>query len=259
VWAAFMMAGPIGIGHGQDCALFLAVIVGAFALGERGKPFLCGLVIGLGMVKFHLFLLWPLVLLVQKRWRMILGLATCGLAQLLISVAVIGWSGLQRYADFILHLDRYYSPELYINIGAIFLNLHVAYPPLLVMPTVVVAGLVLWSSRHAGQLWMTFALAGAGSLLVGPHVYGYDGTMLLVPAWCAIFLSGLPVLRLAAATICTPLPVLAAIAGPPAACFTACVLLVFTIALCMENRRDGRAERIVLAAQAPALEQYGLP
>ena len=47
-----------------------------------------------------------------------------------------------------------------------------------------VIGLVLWSSRRASELWTTFALAGAGSLLIGPHAYGYDGTMLLLPALC---------------------------------------------------------------------------
>jgi hypothetical protein len=131
VWAAFMMAGPIGIAHGQDCALFLAVIVGAFALGEKERPFLSGLVLGLGMLKFHLFLLWPLVLVAQRRWRMVLGLAVCCLAQALLLISVIGWAGLPRYANFILRLDAYYSPERYINVGAILMNLPIPYQPLL--------------------------------------------------------------------------------------------------------------------------------
>jgi hypothetical protein len=115
-----------------------------------------------------------------------------------------------------------------------------------------VVGVVVWSSRRASQLWMTFALAGAGSLLIGPHAYGYDGTMLLLPAWCAIFLSNMPFLKVAAATICTPLPVLANIAGPPFACFTACVLLVFTIALVLETRARRASTDASIPSSAPA-------
>jgi hypothetical protein len=232
-WAAVLIFGPLGVANGQDCALYLAVLIGAFALGDRDKFFLSGLVLGLGMVKFHLFLLWPFVLLVQKRWRMFSGLMVCCLAQALLSVSLIGWSGLRPYLDFIRHF--YTSPEKGIDIGAILLNLGLSYQPVLVALTILVAGLVLWAARRTGPLWMMFALAIAGSLSIGPHVHYYDGTMILLPAWCVIFLSGLPVSRLAAATICTPLTTIAIILGPPLACFTALLLLAFVIALCLES------------------------
>jgi hypothetical protein len=236
VWAVLMVLPPTGIAHGQDCALYLAVLIGAFALGDRKKFFLSGLVLGLGMVKFHLFLLWPLVLLIQKRWRMLSGMAVCCLAQLLLSVAVVGWSGLLRYVNFILHLDRYYSPERNINVGAILLNLRLSYLPYGVLLTIFVVGMVLWAAHRIGPLWLMFALATAGSLSIGPHAYTYDGTMLLLPAWCVIFLSGLPVSRLAAATLCSPLTLVAGAMDTPYVCFTALVVLVFVIALCLESR-----------------------
>jgi hypothetical protein len=221
-------------------------MVAAFALGEKNKPLASGIVLGLGMVKFHLFLLWPLVLLVQRRWRMLFGLAGCAVVQLLLAVSVIGWGGLRKYVEFILGLDKYYSPERYVNVGTILVNLGIDNQPLLITLTLAVAGLVLWSARRSDRIWMTFALATAGSLLIGPHVYAYDGAMLLAPSWCAIFMSETPILRLAAATLCTPLPVLANIAGPPFACFTACVLLVFAIGLCIENSNALRRSHLIL-------------
>ena len=107
------------------------------------------------MMKFHLFLLWPLVLLVQRHWRMLAGFVVCGLGQGLLSLAIVGWSGLWGYAGFILHLNRYYSPEKNIDINAILLNAGISSRPLLIILTVLVMGLVLWCCRRTGPLWMT--------------------------------------------------------------------------------------------------------
>src|SRR5271157_5414313 len=186
VWGALLSVGPLGIANGQDCAVFLALLCGAFVLGEKKRLFLCGLVLGLGLTKFHLFLLWPLVLLVQRRWRMLAGFAICGLGQALLSLVILGWSGLCGYVAFATHLNRYFSPERYLDINAILLNIGISSRPLLIVLTALVVGLVLWCSRRTAPLWMTFTLATAGSLLISPHVYGYDATMLLLPAWCVI-------------------------------------------------------------------------
>jgi len=238
VWGALFFAGPLGIMHGQDCALFLALLCGAFALGERKRMFLCGLVLGLGLMKFHLFLLWPLVLLVQRRWRMFAGLAVCGLGQGLLTLAIVGWSGLGEYAAFILHLDRYYSPIKNIDLNAILLNAGISSQPFLIVLTALVVGLVLWCSRRTGPLWITFTLATAGSLLIGPHVYTYDGTMLLLPIWCVLSLSRFRVAGLTAATICTPIAAIASSCGPPLAGFMALALFVFVAGVCLESLRN---------------------
>ncbi len=240
VWGALFFAGPLGIIHGQDGALFLAVLCGALVLGEKKRMFLCGLVLGLGLMKFHLFLLWPLVLLVQRHWRMLAGFVVCGLGQGLLSLAIVGWSGLWGYAGFILHLNRYYSPEKNIDLNAILLNAGISSRPLLIILTVLVMGLVLWCCRRTGPLWMTFTLATAGSLLIGPHVYTYDGTMLLLPVWCVMFLSTFRIARLTAATICTPIALLTSTFGPPFAGFMALALLVFVVGVCLESERSVR-------------------
>jgi hypothetical protein len=244
VWGALFFAGPMGIAHGQDCALFLALLCGAFALGEKKRAFLCGLVLGLGLMKFHLFLMWPLVLLVQRRWRILAGFSVCGLGQGLLSLAILGWSGLWGYAGFILHLDRYSSPEKNLDINAILLDTGMSSRPLLVILTTLVVGLVLWCSRGTGPLWLTYTLATAGSLLIGPHVYTYDGTMLLLPIWCVISLSHFRIARLTAATICTPITTIASICGPPFACLMALALLIFAVGVCLESEHFFRRQSL---------------
>jgi hypothetical protein len=53
-------------------------------------------------------------------------------------------------------------------------------------------------------LWRVFALASTASLLLVPHVYLYDATMLLLPVWCGMFLSHSRFTAIAAATLCMP-------------------------------------------------------
>jgi hypothetical protein len=238
LWGALFFGGPLGIANGQDCALFLTLLCLSFVLGEKHRMFLCGLVLGLGLMKFHLFLMWPLVLLVQKRWRLLAGFTVSGLTQALLTLAVLGWGGMRSYADFILHLNAYYAPEKNIDINAILLNAGLSSRLLLILLSALIVALILWCARKPSPLWMTFALATAGSLLVAPHAYGYDGTMLLLPVWSVIFLSRFRIAKLAAATICTPITAIAAGIGPPFACFFALTLVVFVVAICVESQRN---------------------
>ena len=41
----------------------LAIAIGAYALEERGRSFWSGVILGLGLIKFHLFVLVPVVML----------------------------------------------------------------------------------------------------------------------------------------------------------------------------------------------------
>jgi hypothetical protein len=52
----------------------------------------------------------------------------------------------------------------------------------------IVIGLEPAASWRA-PLWRWIAAPSAGSLLVPPHVYGYDAGLLLLSVWLAIFIS----------------------------------------------------------------------
>ncbi len=53
---------------GRACPV--GVVVASYALAEKGRP-VAGAVLSLGLIKFHLFVLWPVLLAVQKKWRML--------------------------------------------------------------------------------------------------------------------------------------------------------------------------------------------
>ena len=83
-------------------------------------------------------------------------------------------------------------------------------------------------------LWRAVAAASAGSLLVAPHVYGYDAGLLLAGLWLAMFESGeqsgsWP--RITATVLLTPVPMLLSLAGSPWAAATALALFAFLASL----------------------------
>jgi Glycosyltransferase family 87 len=252
VLGTLFFATPMGIALGQDCALYLGIVCVAFMLGERQRYFLCGLLLGLGLTKFHLYLLWPFVLLFERRWRMLLGFTVSGVIQGLVSLAVLGWAGLTGLADesgylgFILHLNTYYAPKMNIDINSILLNTGLFSRPLLIGLTALLVGLILWSCRSTNSLGVTFALAISGSLLIAPHTYSYDGAMLLVPMWAIVAQPGFRWAKIGAFAVCSPLSVFAGFLGPPVEFFLAILLLFFAVAVSVENRL-GVAKELVLA------------
>jgi hypothetical protein len=97
VFAAFSLPGPLGIASGQDCAMLLTIFVVAFELTDRGRPLAGGAVLALMLIKFHLILLWPVALLLQRRWKMLAGFCAAGIAEACLSLALGGMEGARTY------------------------------------------------------------------------------------------------------------------------------------------------------------------
>ena len=233
IFGSMYLPTALGIAHGQDCVLIAAVVLGVYALARREQYFSSGAVLGLGLIKFHLFLLWPLALLVQKRWRMMAGACAAVAVELLVSLALAGPGGMARYFALLQMSDLRRlspSPELMINVRGLALNLgidSVAVTGVLTAAVVVLTAVACWRA----PLWRCVAAASAGSLLVVPHVYGYDAGLLLVGLWLAMFESHDKGVRIAATVLLTPLPLLLGLAGAPWAAATPLALLAFLSSL----------------------------
>lgn len=237
IFGSMYLPTALGIAHGQDCVLILLIVLGAYTLAQREQHLSSGAVLGLGLIKFHLFLLWPLALLVQKRWRMLAGACAAVVVEALVSLALAGPTGLSRYFALLRMSDLSHlnpSPELMINVRGLALNLGVDSAVLTGLLTAVVVVLTAAACWKA-PLWRCVAAASAGSLLVVPHVYGYDAGLLLVGLWLAVFESGTqrearwP--RITATVLLTPLPLLLGLAGAPWSAATPLALLAFLASL----------------------------
>jgi hypothetical protein len=148
-------------------------------------------------------------------------------------------------------LEHLISPELMINVHGLVINIGAdgwLLRGLLMLMVVLLVAAACWRA----PLWQWIAAVSAGSLLVPPHVYGYDAALLLLPLWLAIFMSPDKTTRLAAMLVCTPLPFLMTLAGTPWAASTPLALLGFLLCL---SRNLLRRPRPDLLGQTPARAQ----
>lgn len=249
VFAAFSLPGPLGIASGQDCVLLLALFLIAFEWTDRGKLLAGGAALALMLIKFHLILLWPVALLLQKRWKMLAGFCAMALAEAGGSLALGGMEGARGYVALLRnksldHLSP--SKELMISIQGLTTNLGIESPVAVAALAAAIVALFVFAVYNA-PLWKMFAVTAVASLLVAPHVYGYDATLLLLPFLLTIFHSRLTAARIAATLLCTPLPFGFALAGKPYAVVSSASLLIFLALLAID-----RGESPACPRSAPA-------
>ena len=241
-----------GISSGQDSSVMLLILIGAYALAERGRPFWSGVVLGLALQKFHLLLLLPVAMLVRRQKRMLFGFGTAAIVEVLLCALLSGIQGLQLYVELLTAKDiKALSPlpALMINIYAIGENLTIDSPVLsgvLVVLTLGVTGIAVWKAPY----WRSLAAAVAGSLLIAPHVFRYDASFLLLPLWLVMFVSKSSFSRFAALALVVPIPYFIPIFGKPYGAVPPLAILVFLVALARENYLELHQERAPLGEEA---------
>lgn len=237
VFAAFSLPGPLGVASGQDCVLLLALFIVAFELTDRGRFFAGGAVLALMLIKFHLILLWPVALVFERRWKMLGGFCALAVSEACVSLALGGMEGARAYVALLMnknldHLSP--SKELMICFQGLAANLGIESPA--AIAAIVGAIFLLFVfAVHGAPLWKMFAVTGVASLLVAPHVYGYDATLLLLPFLLTIFNSQLAGARIAATLLCTPLAFGFALAGKPYAIVASASLVIFLVLLAIDR------------------------
>jgi hypothetical protein len=179
----------LGVAHGQDCALLLCLATAAYILAKRGRAPLSGALLGLGLFKFHLFLLWPLAMVLRRNWRMLTGFClTGGAVWLLPTLAMDGSSYLKLLASpeaDVLAL----SAHKQVSVWGLLANGNATSVGWGIALAAVLSMLVLLRVGEASTEGL-FATVISGSLAVAPHVYGYDAAILLLPLWLTMFHGG---------------------------------------------------------------------
>src|SRR5258708_29464069 len=102
----------------------LAVLCLFFILSKRERSFLSGMALGIGLIKPHLLLLFPVWMLLQKRWRMLAGFVAVAATLLATAVLILGTSGVAAYLDLLLHgnTELGHSPDTMLNIYSLPVN-----------------------------------------------------------------------------------------------------------------------------------------
>jgi Glycosyltransferase family 87 len=237
VFAAFSLPGPLGVASGQDCVILLVLFIIAFELTDRGKLAAGGAVLALMLIKFHLILLWPVALVLQKRWKMLAGFCAMAAAEACVSLALGGTGGVRTYIALLRNknLDRLSpSKELMICFQGLTENLGIQ-SPVVIGAIIGVIFLIFVFAVYKAPLWKMFAVTAVASILVAPHVYGYDATLLLLPFLLTIFNSQMAGSKIAATLLCTPVPFGFALAGKPYAIVASASLVIFLVLLAIDR------------------------
>jgi hypothetical protein len=257
-WNAFLLGAmyfptAIGIAHAQDSAIMLLVFVLAYICLESGREFTGGAVLGLGLFKFHLLLLFAPVLLLRKQRRALGGFAATAFVEAMISIVLGGLSAPRKYFDLLMRKDLEHlqpTPEKMINVGAIPANFGLQSAALNICLAIVVVIVVVIGVWKA-PLWRWLAITSCGALLIVPHVYGYDAGFLLLSIWLVYSKSERRLVRTAAAFMAAPFLFLLSMLGSPWSVLPAIGNLLFLSVLTWESIATRKGRQHVDAGTAP--------
>ena len=167
---------------GQTGVLAAAVMGGAVFFLAHGRPLLAGGLIGLLTFKPQLGLLLPFALIAAGEWRAIVAAALTALATAAVSTLSFGldvWPRFLEAMDIALAMQaRGALPyNQMVSLHGFLRTLGVSDGAALALQAALalaVLALVLQVWRRMGACLLSGALLAAGSLLVSPHVLGYD-------------------------------------------------------------------------------------
>jgi len=238
VLCCFSLPVIANLANGQDLALVIFFVAIALSQLERKRDFLCGMVLTLCAIKFHLFLLVPLVPLIHRRWK-IVGGGAVGIGILLaLSFLVQGPGWMPVYVRVLR------NPTL--SPGAEFMpNLHGALQTLgassnaEIGACVVVALLVAYLIWREPDFEMALGWALLGGLLVSFHAYLQDAVVLL-PVLVAVLtkVAITPLRHLMTIAMLPPVHLMLLAGSPYSAVCAAFMVVILVVAAAYAVRRQ---------------------
>ena len=219
----------------------IASLAVATWLVRKGEPYIGGLAFALCAAKFHLFLLVPLWIVAQKRWRFGQGFATGATAMAIVSFAAGGQAWPARYYRMLSDPAVNSSPDSMPNIHGLVSGMSHSVA-LEAAGTVFIAVLACWSFRRL-NFECGLAMVLAAGILIGHHAYLADCALLIPGALMVLTAPNASPARLLAVVLLAPFTYIGMWLGPPAAFLTPAVVLAFVVILAWVAWRGDIGER----------------
>jgi hypothetical protein len=179
VLTCFSLPAIANLANGQDVAFCVFIAGAALMLFSRQRDFEGGMLLTLCAIKFHLFLLVPLIPLIHRRWRILAGGAV-GLAGLMgLSFLAQGPGWIPVYLGVLRNPNLTPGAEFMPNLHGLLSVLGYRSFPVEAAACVAVAALVAWIAWKEKDFEVAFGYALLGGLLVSFHAYLQDGLILL--------------------------------------------------------------------------------
>lgn len=205
----------INFANGQDAGLTVALAGFSFYLVPR-RPFLAGLLLSLCTIKFHLFLLVPLAVVLHRQWRYLVGAASGCAGLFLMSVWAAGWDWPQQFATLVgrgeLHTEVARMPAWRGLTAALSGGDSWVMEAPLSLATIFLFAWIVWKQR---DFPVAISLAPVASVLISHHAYAQDLVVILLAAAVVGARRVAPSLRTALFVAALPPTVLLVFAGTP--------------------------------------------
>jgi Glycosyltransferase family 87 len=219
---------------GQDSILLLLFIAVAFRYWEKGRDYAAGLALSLCAIKFHLFVLLPLLFWRQRLGRMAAGFGSGAAALAAVSFAVEGWRWPLDYFGVLTDGRVHPGADSMPNLHGLFAALpHGVYLEVLAAAAVVLAA---WVTLRAVPFPAGFALTLIGGLLLSFHSYLMDAAILLPALLIVVSGTNRHGLKIAATLLLSPPAALLLVSHPPWSYITQAGLAAFFFATAFDLR-----------------------
>ena len=189
--------------QGQDSFIVLLAYVLAYINLKERRDFMAGCALALGRVKFQVVVPFAIIFLLAKRVRFVSGFLSAGALLTLISLFLSGFTGLWRYARFLLQMNAPGHETAHIYAAAmpnwrgvtyLFLAGRVPTPLLTAIVLSASALLIVWTSlklRKAVQLTergfdLQFALLVSVALMTSYYIFLHDLSPIILVAFLAL-------------------------------------------------------------------------
>jgi hypothetical protein len=179
--------------QGQDTLLLILIYSLTYAALKQRRDFLAGLILSLGLFKFHLILPFMIPMLLRRYWKFIQGF-TCGALMLVaISIMITGFSGFLEYAALLRLLTQrpdigYITPVLMPNLRGLLTLLapgKSAGGLAVVLLSAITVGIATWKmvlpSVRDHRFDVAFAVNITSVILVSYHLYLHDLSLVFLP------------------------------------------------------------------------------
>jgi len=189
----FVMAASLGfpsvwsmVMHGQTTIIVILAFALAWMALEARARFAAGFAIGLLALKPQFGVLIAIVAVVMGEWRLVLGTLACVAIQAGFTVLLFGTGILQLYVKTAISvLQTAHMPEIKPYLQHSLRAITSLLPPtadaiLLVALSGAVAVLVIDVWRRTASWRVRMGTLVLGSVLINPHLYAYDGAVLVL-------------------------------------------------------------------------------
>jgi len=185
----------IALLQGQDILVLVLLLTLTFVSLKRKRDFAAGCWLGFGLFRLHFVLPFVPILLLQKKYKAILGIAAMALVLAVVSAMVVGWRATVDYPGYVLHVEHIMGqrktalPIGMPNLRGLVDSLPLRRSSATLRNSILAAtslalilfGASRWKMSEAVIFDLGFSLCVIITIVVGYHAFAYDLSLLLVP------------------------------------------------------------------------------